>query len=111
MNLSKRILPLALAVSLLACATLQAEKSKTEKYEPILNTNSKAAIIPTDSPNPVVNVVRKVREAVVQIKVEATVKVQNYTNPFFDDDFFLFLSPTTTAATAPRDLDGQRFHL
>ncbi len=93
MNLSKRILPLALAVSLLACATLQAEKSKTEKYEPILNTNSKAAIIPTDSPNPVVNVVRKVREAVVQIKVEATVKVQNYTNPFFDDDFFRYFFP------------------
>ena len=42
-------------------------------------------------PNPVVQVVRDVREAVVQIKVEAKVAVQS--NPFFNDDFFRFFFP------------------
>jgi len=44
-------------------------------------------------PNPVVQVVRDVREAVVQIKVEAKVAVQNNQNPFFNDDLFRFFFP------------------
>lgn len=44
-------------------------------------------------PNPVVQVVRDVREAVVQIKVEAKVSVQSNRNPFFDDDIFRFFFP------------------
>ncbi len=43
--------------------------------------------------NPVIDVVRNVREAVVQIRVEAKVTVQSQTNPFFDDDFFRFFFP------------------
>lgn len=43
-------------------------------------------------PNPVVQVVRDVREAVVQIKVEARVSVQNR-NPLFDDELFRFFFP------------------
>lgn len=40
-------------------------------------------------PNPVVEVVKNVREAVVQIRVESTVTVQNnFRNPFMDDPFF-----------------------
>lgn len=40
-------------------------------------------------PSPVVEVVKNVREAVVQIRVESTVTVQNNArNPFFDDPFF-----------------------
>ncbi len=45
-----------------------------------------------NEPNPVVQVVRDVREAVVQIKVEAKVSVQSR-NPFFDDDIFRFFFP------------------
>jgi len=42
----------------------------------------------TTGPNPVVQVVKNVREAVVQIRVEAKVTVQNYRNPFMDDPWF-----------------------
>ena len=43
----------------------------------------------TTQPNPVVEVVKNVREAVVQIRVESTITVQNnFRNPFFDDPFF-----------------------
>nr|MDK2851061.1 serine protease Do [Candidatus Cloacimonadota bacterium] len=44
-----------------------------------------------DGKSPVVKVVKDVREAVVQIKVESTVSYRS--NPFFDDDFFRFFFP------------------
>ncbi|PKN73789.1 MAG: protease degQ [Candidatus Cloacimonetes bacterium HGW-Cloacimonetes-3] len=50
--------------------------------------NAKVPIMDATSPNPVVQVVKNVREAVVQIRVESKVMVQNNRNPFFDDDFF-----------------------
>lgn len=50
--------------------------------------NAKIGTMDFSSPNPVVEVVKNVREAVVQIRVEAKVTVQNYRNPIFDDPFF-----------------------
>jgi len=70
MNAWKPIIMVLLAIGMMSCATAK------------LNS-----IDPT-SPNPVVEVVKNVREAVVQIRVEAKVTVQNYRNPFFDDPFF-----------------------
>lgn len=50
--------------------------------------NAKIGSIDYNSPNPVVEVVKNVREAVVQIRVEAKVSTQNFRNPIFDDPFF-----------------------
>mgnify|MGYP000973143734 FL=1 len=50
--------------------------------------SAKVPIVDANQPNPVVQVVKSVREAVVQIRVESKMTVQNYRNPFFDDDFF-----------------------
>lgn len=50
--------------------------------------SAKVPMIDATSPSPVVQVVKNVREAVVQIRVESKAVVQNYRNPFFDDDFF-----------------------
>lgn len=76
MTLWKRIVPLALALCLLSFAAAQTVKS------------GKTALVDNKSPNPVVEVVHKVREAVVQIKVESKAPVQNFNNPFFDDPWF-----------------------
>jgi len=70
MNAWKPIILVLLTIGMMSCATAK------------VNT-----IDPT-APNPVVEVVKNVREAVVQIRVEAKVTVQNYRNPFFDDPFF-----------------------
>ena len=82
MIISKRIIPLVLALSLMSCAIAQTGSASTN----LDLMNGKA-------PNPVVKVVRQVREAVVQIKVEAKVTVQNFRNPFFDDEFFRYFFP------------------
>ena len=50
--------------------------------------SAKDNMIDPNAPNPVVEVVKNVREAVVQIRVEAKVTVQNYINPFLDDPWF-----------------------
>ena len=50
--------------------------------------SAKDNMIDPNGPNPVVEVVKNVREAVVQIRVEAKVTVQNYINPFLDDPWF-----------------------
>lgn len=55
--------------------------------------SAKVPLVDAKTPNPVVQVVRNVREAVVQIRVEAKVTVQSNRNPFFDDDFFRFFFP------------------
>lgn len=54
-----------------------------------------ARVNPKNMPaqNPVVEVVRNVRDAVVQIRVEAKVTIQNQVNPFLEDDFFRFFFP------------------
>ncbi|MDY0218679.1 MAG: Do family serine endopeptidase [Candidatus Cloacimonas acidaminovorans] len=49
---------------------------------------AKDNMIDPNAPNPVVEVVKNVRDAVVQIRVEAKVTVQNYINPFFNDPWF-----------------------
>ncbi len=75
MNLIKRIVLLAFAFSIMSCANAR--------------VNPKDITVQ----NPVIQVVRNSREAVVQIRVEAKVTVQNQVNPFFDDDFFRFFFP------------------
>ncbi|MCB5265240.1 MAG: Do family serine endopeptidase [Candidatus Cloacimonetes bacterium] len=55
---------------------------------------AKGGMLMADGQSPVVKIVRDVREAVVQIKVEATVNVKTNRNPFFDDDFFKFFFPS-----------------
>jgi len=67
------LVALTLSISMLAFARIN-PKSANEK-------------------NPVVEVVRQYSEAVVQIRVEAKVTVQNQINPFFDDDFFRYFFP------------------
>lgn len=76
MTLRKRIILVVLALGLISLATAQTLKS------------NKAALADSKSPNPVVEVVHKVREAVVQIKVESKAPVQSFNNPFFDDPWF-----------------------
>ncbi len=56
---------------------------------------ARSAMLGADGQSPVVKVVRDVREAVVQIKVEAQVSARQNSNPFFNDDpFFRFFFPT-----------------
>jgi serine protease Do len=71
----KRIIPLILAFVVASFAMAYAD-------------NGAYAFPNGSDPNPVVRVVRQVREAVVQIKVEAKVPVQSFRNPFFDDPWF-----------------------
>ena len=71
MKIWKSVFPMLLLLNLSSCASA--------------NVNM------FSEPNPVVQVVKDVREAVVQIKVEAKVSVQS--NPFFNDDFFRFFFP------------------
>ncbi|MBW6513587.1 MAG: Do family serine endopeptidase [Candidatus Syntrophosphaera sp.] len=90
----KRILPLLLAVSLMSCAVAQ---------------TGKTALINENGPNPVVRVVRQVREAVVQIKVESKVTVQNFRNPFFDDPWFRQFFPEQRQQQRPVTSMGSGF--
>lgn len=75
MKHSKHIILIAVLLSLVAIAT--------------------AKIIPSsvNANNPVVDVVKSTRESVVQIRVEATLSVNNNNNPFMDDDFFRYFFP------------------
>ncbi|MCK9309743.1 MAG: protease degQ, partial [Candidatus Cloacimonetes bacterium] len=70
MKMWKQLSMALLAISMMSCAS------------------AKVPLVDVTSPNPVVQVVKNVREAVVQIRVESKVMVQNNRNPFFDDDFF-----------------------
>lgn len=91
MKIWKRIIPLVLALGLMSCAIAQTHDTSDV---PRFRQSSQRAWMPNGSdPNPVVKVVRDVRESVVQIKVEAKVTVQNFRNPFFDDDFFRYFFP------------------
>ncbi|NLW19171.1 MAG: Do family serine endopeptidase [Candidatus Cloacimonetes bacterium] len=91
MKIWKRIIPLVLALGLMSCAIAQTHDSSDV---PRFRSGSDKAWMPNgNNPNPVVKVVRDVRESVVQIKVEAKVTVQNFRNPFFDDDFFRYFFP------------------
>jgi serine protease Do len=70
---------------------------------------AKNPMLTSDGESPVVKVVRDVREAVVQIKVEATVSVRNNRNPFFDDDFFRFFFPSPGQQQRPVTSMGSGF--
>lgn len=89
MNFSKRLVPLLLMAQLFSCA--HAADKIEQKPVRLINVDSSQMIKPAQ--NPVVDVVRAVREAVVQIKVEAKVTVQNPMNQFFDDPFFRYFFP------------------
>ncbi|MCB5225101.1 MAG: Do family serine endopeptidase [Candidatus Cloacimonadaceae bacterium] len=91
MKIWKRLIPLVLALGLMSCAS--AQTSVTSEVPRFRETSQKAWMPNGNDPNPVVKVVRDVRESVVQIKVEAQVTVQNYRNPLFDDDFFRYFFP------------------
>ncbi|MCB5234362.1 MAG: Do family serine endopeptidase [Candidatus Cloacimonetes bacterium] len=56
--------------------------------------SAKVSMFDASGQSPVVQVVKDVREAVVQIKVESKVSVKSNLNPFFDDDFFRFFFPS-----------------
>lgn len=88
----KRIIPLLLALGLMSCAVAQTGEIKTDDIPRFRPSAANNLLQNGSEPNPVVRVVRQVRESVVQIKVEAKVTVQN-NNPFFDDDFFRFFFP------------------
>ena len=96
MTIWKRIIPLVLAVSMMSCAVAQTRAGKS-------------ALIDPAGPNPVVEVVNKVREAVVQIKVESKVTVQNYSNPFFDDPWFRQFFPQQRQQQRPVTSMGSGF--
>ncbi|MDD4310489.1 MAG: Do family serine endopeptidase [Candidatus Cloacimonetes bacterium] len=70
MNVWKSVFLALLVFSMMSCAT------------------AKMNMIDPSGANPVVEVVKSVREAVVQIKVESKVSSQNFRNPIFDDPFF-----------------------
>ncbi len=86
----KRLIPILLLVALTACATAKTGESSTR---PVAGAASEMPALLGPAQNPVVDVVRKVREAVVQIRVEAKVTVQNPNNAFFDDPFFKYFFP------------------
>ncbi|NLK50400.1 MAG: trypsin-like serine protease, partial [Candidatus Cloacimonetes bacterium] len=80
----KNIVPLALLIMLISSGYAQ----------PSVTQNRLAANeIIKPAQNPVVEVVREVREAVVQIRVEAKITVRNPMNQFFDDPFFRYFFP------------------
>jgi len=86
----KHLVPILLLAVLASCATAQTGYAPSR---PMPATGSEAPVLAGPAQNPVVDVVRKVREAVVQIRVEAKVTVQNNANPFFDDPFFKYFFP------------------
>ncbi len=93
MTIFKRMIPLVLVLGLMSCAIAQTDETLTNKPDPMLRGQIRPVVIAPGAANPVVEVVRQVREAVVQIKVEAKITVQNYRNPFFDDEFFRYFFP------------------
>ena len=80
----KNIVPLALLIMLIS--SVYAQPSVTQN-----RSDANELIKPAQ--NPVVEVVREVREAVVQIRVEAKITVRNPMNQFFDDPFFRYFFP------------------
>lgn len=90
MMLWKRVFPVLLLVGLMSCAKAYSD-NPSQIARPLPVNQSSSMISPAQ--NPVVDVVRRVREAVVQIRVEAKVTVQNNMNPFLDDPFFRYFFP------------------
>ncbi len=75
MSLWKRLSLALVAIILMSCA------------------NANIGLENANGKSPVVQVVKNVSEAVVQIRVEAKITVTNNTNPFLNDDFFRYFFP------------------
>jgi len=75
MSLWKRLSLALAAIILMSCA------------------NANIGLDSANGKSPVVQVVKNVSEAVVQIRVEAKITVTNNTNPFLNDDFFKYFFP------------------
>jgi len=93
MKVFKRIFTLLAVLSLMSCAVAQTKDLRSDDVPRFRQTAGSSAPTWGSEPNPVVEVVRQVRQSVVQIKVESKVTVQNFRNPFFDDDFFRYFFP------------------
>ncbi|MDD4223032.1 MAG: Do family serine endopeptidase [Candidatus Cloacimonetes bacterium] len=93
MKIFRRLIPLVLAFGLMSCAVAQTSDFQADEVPRFRPTTANTVLPNGSDPNPVVKVVREVRESVVQIKVEAQITVQNFNNPFFDDDFFRYFFP------------------
>ena len=93
MKVFKRIFTLLAVLSLMSCAVAQTKDLRSDDVPRFRQTAGSSATVWGSEPNPVVEVVRQVRQSVVQIKVESKVTVQNFRNPFFDDDFFRYFFP------------------
>ncbi len=76
MRLLKSMVILLMLISLSSCA------------------QASSSMLGADGQSPVVKVVRDVREAVVQIKVESQVSTRQNINPFGEDPFFRFFFPS-----------------
>ena len=91
MKIGKKLIPIILIAIVASCAFAKTGSS----VPPQLSTskNQSSMFVNDEGINPVVKVVREVRESVVQIKVEAKVNVPAITNPFFDDPLFKYFFP------------------
>ncbi|HNZ45360.1 MAG: Do family serine endopeptidase [Candidatus Cloacimonetes bacterium] len=91
MKIGKKLIPIILIAIVASCAFAKTGSS----VPPQLSTskNQSSMFVNDEGINPVVKVVRDVRESVVQIKVEAKVNVPAITNPFFDDPLFKYFFP------------------
>lgn len=90
-----RIIMAIIAIALMSCSAAKAQDTALSTVR--TESGTVTGMLHSPAQNPVVEVVRKVREAIVQIKVEAQVPVQNLRNPFFDDDVFRFFFPQPPA--------------
>ncbi|HOR30635.1 MAG TPA: hypothetical protein PLW71_04470, partial [Candidatus Syntrophosphaera thermopropionivorans] len=91
MKIGKKLIPIILIAIVASCAF--AKTGGTEPPQLSTSKNQSSMFVNDEGTNPVVKVVRDVRESVVQIKVEAKVNVPAITNPFFDDPLFKYFFP------------------
>ena len=91
MKIGKKLIPIILIAIVASCAF--AKTGGTEPPQLSTSKNQSSMFVNDEGINPVVKVVRDVRESVVQIKVEAKVNVPAITNPFFDDPLFKYFFP------------------
>jgi len=67
------------------------------------------SVVTPEGKSPFVEVVKRIRAAVVQIKVEAKITVQQWQNPFGDDPFFKFFNPPQPQSQRPYTAMGSGF--
>ena len=91
MKIGKKLIPIILIAIVASCAFARTGSSVPPQMS--TSKNQSSMFVNEEGINPVVKVVRDVRESVVQIKVEAKVNVPTITNPFFDDPLFKYFFP------------------